>query len=135
MVRQRTQLVNALRSMLAEFGVPVAKDLARAIRFAQGVLAGEEFELPKIAQDVVHNLCGHLGVLHGQVRWYENRLRLEAKREPCVKLLQTIRPSWACKHALPGSETLALLRPLRSLQALGVGTRSRMAVNLQLGWV
>ncbi len=39
MVRQRTQLVNALRSMLAEFGVYIAKGLARIIGFSQGVLA------------------------------------------------------------------------------------------------
>ena len=90
MVRQRTQLVNALRSMLAEFGVYIAKGLARAISFAQGVLAGAELELPEIAQDVAHNLCGQLDVLHGQVRWYEVRLRLESKRDPRVKLLQTI---------------------------------------------
>ncbi len=55
MVRQRTQLINALRSMLAEFGVYVAKGLARAIGFSQGVLAGGKLELPEIAQDVVHN--------------------------------------------------------------------------------
>ena len=40
MVRQRTQLVNALRSMLAEFGVYITKGLVRAISFSQGVLAG-----------------------------------------------------------------------------------------------
>jgi transposase len=90
MVRQRTPLVNALRSMLAEFGVYIAKELVRAISFSQGVLAGSRLELPEIAQDVVHNLCGQLNVLHGQVRWYETRLRLEAKCDPRVKLLQTI---------------------------------------------
>jgi len=89
-VRQRTQLVNALRSMLAEFGVYIAKGLARIISFSQGVLAGTKLALPEIAQDVVHNLCGQLEVLHGQMRWYETRLRLEAKRDPRVKLLQTI---------------------------------------------
>jgi len=78
------------RSMLAEFGVYVARGLARAISFAQDMLAGAELELPEIAQDVVHNLCGQLSVLHGQVRWYEVRLRLEAKRDTRVKLLQTI---------------------------------------------
>lgn len=90
MVRQRTQLINALRSMLAEFGVYVAKGLARVISFAQGVLAGTELGLPKIAQDVARNLCGQLSALHGQVRWYEARLRLEAKRDARVRLLQTI---------------------------------------------
>ena len=89
-VRQRTQLINALRSMLAEFGVYIAKGLARIIGFSQGVLAGTKLELPEIAQDVVHNLCGQLDVLCRQMRWYETRLRIEAKREPRVKLLQTI---------------------------------------------
>ena len=90
MVRQRTQLVNALRSMLAEFGVYIAKGLARIISFSQSVLVGTKLELPEIAQDVVHNLCGQLDVLCGQVHWYDTRLRLEAKRDPRIKLLQTI---------------------------------------------
>ena len=89
-VRQRTQLINALRSLLAEFGVSIARGLARVISFAQGVVEGVELELPTIAQDVFRNLCQQLGVLHGQVRWYELRLRLEAKRDARVRLLQTI---------------------------------------------
>jgi hypothetical protein len=32
-------------------------------------------ELPEIAHDVVHNLCGQLDVLCRQMRWYETRLR------------------------------------------------------------
>ena len=89
-VRQRTQLINALRSLLAEFGVSIARGLARVISFAQGVVEGVELELPTIAQDLFRNLCQHLGVLHGQARWYEVRLRLEAKRDARVRLLQTI---------------------------------------------
>ena len=89
-VRQRTQLINALRSLLAEFGVYIARGLARVISFAQGVIEGVELELPTIAQDVFRNLCQQLGVLHEQVRWYETRLRLEAKRDPRARLLQTI---------------------------------------------
>lgn len=90
MVRQRTQLINALRSMLAEFGVFIARGLARIISFSQGVLAGNALDVPGIAQDVVHTLCGQLDVLHGHVRWYETDLRLEAKRDARVRLLQTI---------------------------------------------
>ena len=112
-VRQRTQLINALRSMLAEFGVYIAKGLARIIGFSQGVLAGTKLELPEIAHDVVHNLCGQLNVLHRQMRWYETRLRIEAKREPRVKLLQTI----------PG------VGPVTASAALSEGYRLRRA-----GW-
>jgi transposase len=89
-VRQRTQLINALRSLLAEFGVYIARGLARVISFAQGVVEGVELELPTIAQDVFRNLCQQLATLHEQVRWYETRLRLEAKRDPRIRLLQTI---------------------------------------------
>lgn len=89
-VRQRTQLVNALRSLLAEFGVYIARGLARVISFAHGVVEGVELELPTIAQDVFCNLCQQLGVLHERVRWYETRLRLEAKLDARVRLLQTI---------------------------------------------
>lgn len=89
-VRQRTQLINTLRSLLAEFGVHIARGLARVISFAQGVVEGVELELPTIAQDVFRNLCQQLGALHEQVLWYEVRLRLEAKRDARVRLLQTI---------------------------------------------
>ncbi len=89
-VRQRTQLINALRSLLAEFGVYIARGLARVISFSQGVVEGVELELPTIAQDVFRNLCQQLGALHERVRWYEARLRSEAKLDARVRLLQTI---------------------------------------------
>ena len=90
MVRQRTQLINALRSLLAEFGIYIARGLARVVSFAQGVVEGVELDLPTVAQDVFRNLCQQLGALHQQVRWYEVRLRQEAKRDARVRLLQTI---------------------------------------------
>ncbi len=90
MVRQRTQLVNALRGMLAEFGVYIAKGFANALGFSRGVLTGNKLEIPEIAKDVVLKLCEQLNDLHTKVRWYETRLSLEAKRIPKVKLLQTI---------------------------------------------
>lgn len=89
-VRQRTQLINALRSLLAEFGVYIARGLARVISFAQGVVEGADVASPAVAQDVIHNLCQQLGGLHRRVRWYEVRLRQEARRDERVRLLQTI---------------------------------------------
>ena len=89
-VRQRIRLINALRSLLAEFGVYISRGLARVIGFAQGMVGGVELELPTIAQDVFRNLYQQLGTLPEQVRWYELRLRHEAKRDARVRLLQTI---------------------------------------------
>ena len=66
-VRQRTQLINDLRGMVVEFGVYIARGLARIIGFAEDILAGEVLDLPDIANDVIHNLCEHLMALHACV--------------------------------------------------------------------
>lgn len=88
--RQRTQLINGLRGMVAEFGVYIAKGLARVIGFAEDILMGEVLDLPEIANEVIHNLCEHLMALHTRIRWYENRLKLVAKEDARVRLLRTI---------------------------------------------
>jgi transposase len=90
LVRQRTQLINGLRGMAAEFGVYIAKGLARIIDFAENILAGEVLDLPDIANEVIHNMCEHLMALHARIRWYENRLKQVAKEDARVRLLRTI---------------------------------------------
>jgi transposase len=89
-VRQRTQLINGLRSMVAEFGIYIAKSLARVIGFAESILAGEVLDLPKIANEVIHNLSEHLMALHTRIRLYEDRLKLVAKEDTRVRFLRTI---------------------------------------------
>lgn len=56
--RQRTQLINKLRSLAAEVGVTIARGVARAIDLAQGFIEGHQTELPKLAQDVLRGLSG-----------------------------------------------------------------------------
>ncbi|RLJ60253.1 transposase [Litoreibacter meonggei] len=90
LVRQRTQLINGLRGMVAEFGVYIARGLARIIGFAEDILAGEVLDLPDIANEVIHNMCEHLMALHARVRWYEDRLKQVAKEDVRVRLLRTI---------------------------------------------
>lgn len=89
-VRQRTQLVNMLRSLLAEFGIVIAQGIGRAISFAKGVIDGDHPDLPEVAQDIITNLSSQLVTLHLRVRWYELRMRLEARQDPRVVMLQTI---------------------------------------------
>jgi transposase len=76
--------------MVAEFGVYIARGLARVIGFAEDILAGEVLELPDIANEVFHNFCEHLMTLHARIRWYENRLKQVAKEDARVRLLRTI---------------------------------------------
>ena len=76
--------------MVAEFGVYIAKGLARVIGFAEDILVGEVLDLPDIANEVIHNLCEHLMALHARIRWYEDRLKQVAKEDARVRLLRTI---------------------------------------------
>ncbi|WOI34188.1 IS110 family transposase [Tritonibacter scottomollicae] len=55
-VRQRTQLINMLRSLAAEFGITIARGVARAIDFAKGIIEGKQTGLPELAQDVLRVL-------------------------------------------------------------------------------
>jgi len=90
LVRRRPQLINGLRGMVAEFGVYIAKGLARIIGFAEDILAVEVLGLPDIANEVIHDLCEHLMALHARVRWYEDRLKQVANEDTRVRLLRTI---------------------------------------------
>lgn len=90
LIRQRTQLINGLRGMVAEFGVYIARGLARIIGFAEDILAGEMLDLPDIAIEVIHSLCEHLMALHARVHWYKDRLKQVTKEDARVRLLRTI---------------------------------------------
>lgn len=53
LVRQRTQLINGLRGLVAEFGIYIPRGLARVIGFADGITLGEVLDLPDIANEVI----------------------------------------------------------------------------------
>ena len=89
-VRQRTQLSNMLRGLLAEFGIVIAQGIGSAIKFAKSVLDGDKPGIPEVAIDVLGNLSNQLVALHLRVRWYEMRMRLQARQDPHVMLLRTV---------------------------------------------
>ena len=66
-VRQRTQLINMLRSLAAEFGVTIARGVARAIDFAKGIIEDSHADLPELAQDVLRVLSRQLIDLHNRL--------------------------------------------------------------------
>jgi transposase len=53
LVRQRTQLVNMLRGLLAEFGIEMARGLHHALRLAGRLSADEVPEVPPLARRVI----------------------------------------------------------------------------------
>jgi len=89
-VRQRTQTINMLRGLLAEFGIIFAQGVGHAVRFAKSVADKHVLDLPQAACDVVVDLCEQLVALHTRVNWYGRRMTAAAKSEPRIALLQTI---------------------------------------------
>ena len=79
-----------LRGLLAEFGIVIAQGIGSAIKFAKGVLDGDKPCIPGVAVDLLSNLSNQLVAQRLRVRWYEMRIRLQARQDPCVMLLRTI---------------------------------------------
>ena len=89
-VRQRTQIVNMLRSVLAEFGIVIRQGAGHAIAFAKRCLEGAEQDLPDLARQVAINLSHQLVALHRRVLWYGRQLNRAAARDERVGRLRTI---------------------------------------------
>ncbi|MBT9387068.1 IS110 family transposase [Pseudooceanicola sp. CBS1P-1] len=89
-VRQRTQLGNMLRGLLAEFGITLPQGLEKATGFARDVLGGSAPDIPEIGQDVIRVLCRQLLSTDYLVRWHDLRLQTVARADHRMKLLQTI---------------------------------------------
>ena len=66
LVRQRTQLVNMIRGVLAEFGIEIPKGITYALAFVRRVVAGEAQDIPSLAGKVIGALAEH--ALEGQAR-------------------------------------------------------------------
>jgi len=70
-----------LRGLLGEFGIVIAQGIGSAIKFAKSVLDGDKPGIPEVAIDVLANLSNQLVALHLRVRWYEMRMKLQAKQD------------------------------------------------------
>ncbi len=60
------------------------------MKFAKDVLDNDRPDIPEVAVDVLTNSSNQLVALHLRIRWYEMRMRLQAKQDPRVMLLRTI---------------------------------------------
>ena len=89
-VRQRTQMINMLRCLLAEFGIIFAQGVGHAVRFARQTTEGQIPEIPPAALDTVTDLSEQLLSLHAQLLWYGRKLTQASKSEARIALLQTI---------------------------------------------
>lgn len=88
LVRQRTQLGNALRALLAEFGIVAAKGREGLSRLMVDLRAGT-LELPQAARAAAMALADQRDKLHLAIKDLERRIHAEAKLDPRASMLQT----------------------------------------------
>ncbi|MFC3612506.1 transposase [Lutimaribacter marinistellae] len=89
-VRQRTQLVNTLCSLAAEYVIAIARGISRAIDFAKGIVGRQQTDPLELAQDVLRVFSRQLVDLHNRLGWYEITMRIQARLGRQAQLFQTI---------------------------------------------
>jgi len=74
LVKQRTQLVNMIRGLLAEFGIEIARGLHHAIDLAARIAEGKAPEVPPLAVTVITGLAGQIGQLQVRLQALEKEM-------------------------------------------------------------
>lgn len=90
LVKQRTQLVNMIRGLLAEFGIEMARGLHHALELARRVVDGCAPEVPELAQRVVTGLAQQIGNLQVQLGALEKELLAWHRSNELSQRLATI---------------------------------------------
>ena len=90
LVKQRTQLVNMMRGILAEFGIEIPQRLHRALEMARAIVGGEAPDVPSDAVKVVARLSQQALDAHAQLREIERDLLAWQRRSDLATRLLTI---------------------------------------------
>jgi transposase len=90
LVKQRTQLVNMVRGLLAEFGIEMARGLHHALDLARRVVEGHAPDVPELAQRVVAGLAHQIGSLQAQLAALEQELLAWHRSNELSQRLATI---------------------------------------------
>ncbi len=88
LVRQRTQLVNAVRGHAAEFCVIAAKNISQLPALLEAVAAEEA--VPEAAKQMLAFLGAQVAQLDGQIAELERRMKQQHKVNPVSKLLAEV---------------------------------------------
>ncbi|WP_149763192.1 IS110 family transposase [Neomesorhizobium albiziae] len=90
LVKQRTQLVNMIRGLLAEFGIEMARGLHHALALAKRLAAGEAPEVPLLAERIVAGLARQIGDLQVRLTALEKELLAWHRSSELSQRLATI---------------------------------------------
>jgi len=90
LVKQRTQLVNMIRGLLAEFGIEMARGLHHALDLAARVAQGAAPDVPELAARVITSLAGQIGDLQVRLTALEKELLAWHRNSELSQRLSTI---------------------------------------------
>jgi transposase len=91
LVKQRTQLVNMIRGLLAEFGIDIPQGLERALRLARQIAAKEAApEVPAMATQVLGLLCGQVLDTHVRLQAIDRSISALQRTDDVARRLSTI---------------------------------------------
>ena len=90
LVKQRTQLVNMIRGLLAEFGIDIPKGLERALAMARRIVDGEAPGVPMEAAKMVSTLSQQALDIHIRLREIDRDLLVWQRGNDVSRRLMTI---------------------------------------------
>jgi len=90
LIKQRTQLINMIRSLLAEFGVDIPKGLERALLMARQIVDGKAPEVPIEAARIVATLSQQALDIHVRLREIDRDLAVWIRGSDVARRLMTV---------------------------------------------
>ena len=90
LVRQRTQVVNMMRGLLAEFGIDIPEGLERALLMARRVVEGEGPDVPDAAGGIIVMLSQQALDTHARLREIDRALAALQRSDEVARRLATI---------------------------------------------
>lgn len=90
LVKQRTQLVNMIRGLLAEFGIETARGLHRALNLAAQITDGAIPNIPELAGRIITGLAAQIGDLQLRLTTLEKELLAWHRSNEVSQRLATI---------------------------------------------
>ena len=90
LVKQRTQSVNMMRGLLAEFGINIPEGLERALTMARQVLEGDAPDVPAAAVKIIFALSQQALDTHSHVREIDRTLAALQRSDDMARRLATI---------------------------------------------
>jgi transposase len=91
LVKQRTQLVNMIRGLLAEFGMDIPEGLERALGLARQIAAKEATpDVPTVAMQILGLLCGQVIDTHVRLQAIDRSILALQRSDEVARRLSTI---------------------------------------------